>query len=363
MTRYEWSPEGLIPALSEKLELGEESADGEEKEQFSPSASTGIESGKRGPNKRKLESTSPGGAENGGAPKRRKKKRASDSREGDHQQADNTAEESEEKRKREGKEKREKKKAKEPVMIPETIWSRIAKLRRKENARLSKLLGHLSLRLDRATFDYERDGTIRVQGRQVPGSDLLKILRSVTSKKELEIGEILVLQLLAHSPPSIRQIVHKKKLHFTRTDEADPDEFKPVLRADRVRQKGTNSRAVRLPSSKGSLRRESPSRASSNKRSTRKKRTVSDLTAGGGKASGGSKPILTSEKDVPGKVNIDKRDVYPGYLPTRRSNAITSKASLPGDNLAHGLGRKEPTNKTWYLLTESSSVKPNEFIS
>lgn len=330
MTRYEWTPAGLVPTLSEKLELGrEESADDASQKKNASSSSSSSES-EDGATAKRI----------GVGKKRDSSGRVKEKGEG-RDDAGKHGEGGESPRK----------KAKRAKM--ETVWSRMGKLPPKENARLSKLLSHLSLRLDKSTFDFERDGTIHVQGRQVPGSDILKILQSATSKSGLEIGEVLILHLLAHSPRSIRKLVHKKKLHFTRTDELDPDSFSPVLRADRLGKRGAKKgtpKVAKRPRKKSAATTVAAAAAAASSPS-------------GKQAKSGGGGILTSEKDVPGKVNVSKKDVFPRYLPTRRSNALTNKASLPGDDLSAGLGRPPVKNQTWYLLSKSTAVKPSEFIA
>ena len=297
MTAYEWTEAGLIPKLNEKLEFSDNKSD---------SLSSTRKSTKRknvnhvsSPEKSEVNKPVKQSVSN---EKKRSKKMKSD--------------------------------------IPPTVWSRIGALKSKSKTAISKLLAHLSLRLDKETFDFERDGTIQVQGRQVPGSDILKILQSVMNSSELEIGEVLILHLLSHSPKNIKALIHKKKIHFINSDEPNPDDFEPVLRKDRLKA----DKKRRIGKSKMQT-------AHGKRRKTLKDENATERQEG------------AEKKESTGKVNVNPKPIFPSYNPTVRSNALTGKATVPGDNLAAELRKSTPRNRSWYTLTESTAVKPSEFIA
>ena len=205
-------------------------------------------------------------------------------------------------------------------MVAKNPWKRIASLKSAHNTKINKLLAHLTFRFDRNTFDFKRNGTITVHGREVPGSDIVKILHSVVAKSSLELGEMLILHILAHSPKNIARLIRKSKKELIRDEEEDPTEFRPVLNAHK------------LPGSK---------RVSLHKKGTER---------------------FAGKKGKKEKSNVSTKSEGPKHNPTERVRALTGKATIAGDSLARELRKLRPKKRAWYHLSEKPDLKPRETI-
>lgn len=123
-------------------------------------------------------------------------------------------------------------------LIPYNVFQDIQSITKKKiRTKVNHLMAYIVTNLDHDTFEYGENGEITVRGRHIPGSNLVKILSGMLTRRNPELGELLLLHLLAYAPNSIKRHIHKKKLAFINDEIYDATHYGKIL--SKHRKSGT----------------------------------------------------------------------------------------------------------------------------
>jgi hypothetical protein len=117
-------------------------------------------------------------------------------------------------------------------------WARVHSLSSELTGKVGRVFSYLSVHVNTTLLTFSDQGAVVLKGREIPGTDIVAILVSaVGAANKFEIGEMLVLSLLQHSPSSVVRLIQTSKVSFIRDEHRKPP-FSPQLQGKRRRNNG-----------------------------------------------------------------------------------------------------------------------------
>jgi hypothetical protein len=117
-------------------------------------------------------------------------------------------------------------------------WARVHSLRPELRSKVGRIYSYLVIEVNQTLLDFTNRGAVVLKGTEIPGTDIVSILVSaVDTANEFELGEMIILSLLRHSPRAIVRLVQESKVSFIEEEERE-ETFKPLLTGQRQRNNG-----------------------------------------------------------------------------------------------------------------------------